>query len=105
MAGREPGARRVVGRPVPRRGGCRGQRPGAAGRPGTCPGWRQPPGELGAPYGSDLRLLAGAGIPTLHYGPGDSRLAHAADERVPLAEVHTAARALALLALDVCGLA
>ena len=58
----------------------------------------------GAPYGSDLRLLAGAGIPTLHYGPGDSRLAHAADERVPLAEVHTAARALALLALDVCGL-
>ena len=59
----------------------------------------------GAPYGSDLRLLAGAGIPTLHYGPGDARLAHAADERVPLAEVHTAARALALLALDVCGLA
>ena len=59
----------------------------------------------GAPYGSDLRLLAGAGIPTLHYGPGDARLAHAADERVPLAEVHTATRALALLALDVCGLA
>jgi acetylornithine deacetylase len=59
----------------------------------------------GAPYGSDLRLLAGAGIPTLHYGPGDSRLAHAADERVPLTELHTATRALALLALDVCGLA
>jgi acetylornithine deacetylase len=58
----------------------------------------------GAPYGSDLRLLAGAGIPTLHYGPGDSRLAHAADERVPLAQVHTTARALALLALDLCGL-
>lgn len=57
----------------------------------------------GAPYGSDLRLLSGAGIPTLHYGPGESALAHAADERVPLAEVHTAARALALLALDVCG--
>ncbi|MGH8894017.1 MAG: M20/M25/M40 family metallo-hydrolase, partial [Actinomycetes bacterium] len=59
----------------------------------------------GAPYGSDLRLLTHAGIPTLHYGPGDSSLAHAADERVPLAEVHTATRALALLALDVCGLA
>lgn len=57
----------------------------------------------GAPYGSDLRLLSGAGIPTLHYGPGESALAHAADERVPLAEVHTATRALALLALDVCG--
>jgi acetylornithine deacetylase len=59
----------------------------------------------GAPYGSDLRLLAAAGIPTLHYGPGDSALAHAADERVPVAELHTAARALALLALDVCGVA
>jgi acetylornithine deacetylase len=58
----------------------------------------------GAPYGSDLRLLSGlGGIPTLHYGPGDALLAHAADERVPLAEVATAARALALLALDVCG--
>jgi len=59
----------------------------------------------GGPYGSDLRLLAGAGVSTLHYGPGDAALAHAADERVPVAEVSTAARALALLALDVCGLA
>jgi acetylornithine deacetylase len=63
------------------------------------------PGRWGAPYGSDLRLLAGGGIPTLHYGPGDAVLAHAPDERVPLADVHTAARALALLALDVCGTA
>ncbi len=63
------------------------------------------PSRWGAPYGSDLRLLAGGGIPTLHYGPGDAVLAHAPDERVPLAEVHTAARALALLALDVCGTA
>jgi acetylornithine deacetylase len=60
----------------------------------------------GAPYGSDLRLLSGiGGIPTLHYGPGDAALAHAPDESVPLAEVATAARALALLALDVCGTA
>ena len=58
----------------------------------------------GAPYGSDLRLLSGiGGIPTLHYGPGDALLAHAPDESVPLADVATAARALALLALDVCG--
>jgi acetylornithine deacetylase len=57
----------------------------------------------GGPYGSDLRLLAGAGIPTVHYGPGDSALAHAADERVPVAEVAHCARTLALLALDVCG--
>jgi acetylornithine deacetylase len=63
------------------------------------------PERRGVPYGSDLRLLAAAGIPTLHYGPGDAVLAHAPDERVPLAEVHTAARALALLALDVCGVA
>jgi acetylornithine deacetylase len=60
----------------------------------------------GAPYGSDLRLLSGlGGIPTLHYGPGDAALAHSPDERVPLREVTTAARALALLALDVCGTA
>jgi acetylornithine deacetylase len=63
------------------------------------------PERRGVPYGSDLRLLAAAGIPTLHYGPGDAVLAHAPDERVPLTEVHTAARALALLALDVCGVA
>jgi acetylornithine deacetylase len=55
------------------------------------------------PYGSDLRLLTGlGGVPTLHYGPGDSALAHAPDERVPLEDVLTTARALALLAVDVC---
>jgi acetylornithine deacetylase len=65
-----------------------------------------PQGSWGAPYGSDLRLLSGMGaIPTLHYGPGDALLAHAPDESVSLAEVATAARALALLALDVCGVA
>jgi acetylornithine deacetylase len=63
------------------------------------------PDRWGAPYGSDLRLLAGAGVPTLHYGPGDAVLAHAPDERVPLADVHTTTRTLALLALDLCGLA
>jgi len=57
-----------------------------------------------APYGSDLRLLTGiGGIPTLQYGPGDAVLAHGPDESVPLAEVHTTARTLALLALDLCG--
>ena len=58
----------------------------------------------GAPYGSDLRLLTGmGGIPTVHYGPGDAALAHAPDENVPLREVVTCARALALLAVDYCG--
>ena len=44
-------------------------------------------GERGAPWGSDLRQYAGAGIPTLHYGPGDVRLAHGPDEHVPLDQV------------------
>ncbi len=42
-------------------------------------------------------------MPTLQYGPGDAALAHSADELVPVSEVRTAARALALLALDICG--
>jgi acetylornithine deacetylase len=58
----------------------------------------------GAPYGSDLRLMNGlGGVPTLHYGPGDAALAHAPNESVPISEVITATRTLALLALDVCG--
>ena len=60
----------------------------------------------GAPYGSDLRLLTGLGnIPTLQYGPGDAKLAHGAAESVPIEEVMTTARTLALLALDLCGVA
>ncbi|TCC46459.1 ArgE/DapE family deacylase [Kribbella capetownensis] len=57
----------------------------------------------GAPYGSDLRLYAAAGIPTLQYGPGDVRYAHATDEHVRLSEVLHAARAYALLAVRRCG--
>lgn len=60
----------------------------------------------GATYGSDLRLLTGlGGIPTVQYGPGDVQLAHGPHESVPVDEVVTAARAFALLALDVCGTA
>jgi acetylornithine deacetylase len=59
-----------------------------------------------APYGSDLRLLTGlGGIPTLQYGPGDAGCAHAPDEAVPIADVLLTARTLALLALDICGVA
>ena len=58
----------------------------------------------GATYGSDLRLLTGlGGIPTVQYGPGDVQLAHGPHESVPVDEVVTAARAFALLILDVCG--
>ncbi|RAY16072.1 peptidase M20 [Actinomadura craniellae] len=63
------------------------------------------PDVWGAPYGSDLRLLAAAGVPTVQYGPGELDRMHAPDERVRISEVVTAAHALALLALDHCGTA
>jgi acetylornithine deacetylase len=57
-----------------------------------------------APFGSDLRLLTNvAGVPTLHYGPGDVVQAHACDESVSLQQVLDCTRTLALLALDLCG--
>jgi acetylornithine deacetylase len=62
-----------------------------------------PPGTWGGPYGSDLRLLVDAGVPTVHYGPGDVSLAHGPDESVPVTEVVTAARALAVAAVEFCG--
>jgi acetylornithine deacetylase len=61
------------------------------------------PGERAISAGSDLRQYAAAGIPTLHYGPGDLDLAHGPSERVPVDEVVTAARTFALLALRSCG--
>jgi acetylornithine deacetylase len=61
--------------------------------------------ERGAPYGSDLRLYAGEGIPTLHYGPGDVRLAHGPDESVELDEVVRVTQALVLATLRSCGTA
>ena len=61
------------------------------------------PAEAAAPYGSDLRLYAAGGIPTLHYGPGDVRYAHAPREQVELREVREVTRALALLAVRRCG--
>jgi acetylornithine deacetylase len=57
-------------------------------------------------YGSDLRLYAGiGGIPTLHYGPGDIRVAHGAAERVDLDEVAAVTRALIVLTLRRCRVA
>lgn len=57
-----------------------------------------------APYGSDLRLLAGiGGIPTLQYGPGDVKDAHAPREQVSLEETFAVARALTVLAMRRCG--
>jgi acetylornithine deacetylase len=51
---------------------------------------------VGVPYGSDMRLLVRQGAtPTVMFGPGDVRVAHAADEHVALDEVIACARVLA----------
>lgn len=56
-----------------------------------------------APYGSDLRLYNGlGGIPSLHYGPGDVRFAHAPREQVKIAELISVAQSLLLLAIRRC---
>ncbi len=54
------------------------------------------PALLGEPYGADMRLFIHEGnTPCVMYGPGDVKVAHSADERVPLAEVEECARVLA----------
>jgi acetylornithine deacetylase len=54
------------------------------------------PSLIGEPYGADMRLLINEGAtPTVMFGPGDVRVAHSADEYVPLAEVVDCARTLA----------
>ena len=58
----------------------------------------------GVTYGSDMRLFVKhAGMPATHYGPGDVRLAHAANESVPLDEVLTATRVIAQMIVQWCG--
>ena len=62
------------------------------------------PALTGVPYGADMRLFIGVGeTPCVIFGPGDVRLAHAADERVPLAEVEACARVLAAWVADELG--
>lgn len=62
------------------------------------------PGVGGMPYGADMHLLVHRGrTPTVLFGPGDVRLAHAPDESVPIAELEAATRALALTVLRFCG--
>ena len=56
---------------------------------------RRPP-FVGVPYGADMRLLIHEGAtPTVMFGPGDVRVAHAADEHVDLDDVVACARVLA----------
>lgn len=59
---------------------------------------------VGVPYGCDMRLFVGVGeTPCVVFGPGDVRLAHGADERVPLAEVEACARVLAAWVVEELG--
>ncbi len=51
-----------------------------------------------------MRLFTGVGeTPCVIFGPDDVRLAHGADERVPLAEVEACARVLAAWVVDELG--
>lgn len=59
----------------------------------------------GMRYGADMRLLVReGGVPTVLFGPGDVREAHSPDESVPIEELATAARVLAVAALRFCGI-
>jgi acetylornithine deacetylase len=58
----------------------------------------------GVPYGADMRLLVNVGnTPAVIFGPGDVRRAHAPDEFVPIDELETAVRTLALAIVRFCG--
>ncbi|ALX03272.1 ArgE/DapE family deacylase [Aeromicrobium erythreum] len=76
---------------------------GASVRDAVVAGGGDEPPFVGAPYGSDLRQYAAAGIPTVQYGPGNIEDAHAVDESVPIDEVVLSARAYAHLLLRHCG--
>lgn len=57
----------------------------------------------GMPYGADMRLLVHQGrTPTVIFGPGNVRHAHAPDEFVPVDELMIATKTLALAALRFC---
>jgi acetylornithine deacetylase len=54
------------------------------------------PALLGEPYGADMQMFVNHGdTPCVTFGPGDVKVAHSADEFVPIDEVETCARVLA----------
>lgn len=71
----------------------------ASGSPASIGGW----GRLGNV--GDGNIIAAYGIPTVQYGPGDIRIYEewpTADERVQLADLVTAARAVAYATVSLC---
>jgi acetylornithine deacetylase len=63
----------------------------------------RPPALRGEPYGADMRLFTTLGIACVMIGPGDPRLAHAVDERVPIEDLVQACRIMALTTLRFLG--
>lgn len=62
------------------------------------------PTMIGVPSGEDMRLLVNEGnTPTVIFGPGEMKVAHAADEHVRLSDVADCARAVAVWALRQLG--
>jgi acetylornithine deacetylase len=60
----------------------------------------------GMPYGCDMGLTTRVGgIPTVVFGPGDVRNAHAPNEYVPIVDLVDSCRALALTIVRFCGAA
>jgi len=58
----------------------------------------------GVTYGSDMRHLVNVGkTPTLLFGPGDVRNCHTPNEAVPISELETTVKVLALTILRFCG--
>ena len=58
----------------------------------------------GVTYGSDMRHLVNVGkTPTLLFGPGDVRNCHTPNEAVPILELETTVKVLALTILRFCG--
>ncbi len=54
------------------------------------------PALLGEPYGADMQMFVNVGdTPCVIFGPGDVKVAHSADEHVPLDEVEMCATVLA----------
>ena len=62
------------------------------------------PAMLAEPYGADMQMFVNHGdTPCVIFGPGDVRVAHSADEFVPIDEVETCARVLAAWVLRELG--